>query len=538
MRIPWLPCVLALPLLLCAACGNVVVDRDGAGGTGEEPAPPDPCPSGEEEVCYSGPPGTEGTGACAAGARYCDASGGSWSECVGEVVPGAEVCATPEDESCDGVGKCTGAAVWARDLSTDGGDGIANGVTADPWGDVLVTGSFSGAFEVAGLSLSSEGGAGFVAKLDASGKGLWARQTQGPAGGAAVAADADGNVLVTGAFHEKIDLGDGPLTSDGLQDVFVAKYDRSGEILWSRKFGGSGYQWPEDLAIDAQGNVLITGGIHDGADFGDGYEPAVGETDLFVLKLDPSGDRVYSKHFGTKGYDYGLGIAASAGGAAVITGSFAGTLDLGGGALVTAGSDDVFVAWLSPQGEHIWSRRAGSQGHDLGKGIAVGPTGTVVVAGLSTGAIDLGGGLLAGGGGFDAFVAWYSSEGQYLDARLFGAPGATAEALDVAVDGAQHTVVVGNLTGTASLGGAALSASDAGPGAATDLFVAKYGPAGEHVYSYVFGDGEQQLAWAGAVDRAGSALVAGSFRGGMVFGKDALTAPPGASDLFVAKLAP
>ena len=525
----------ALLASLCAACGNVVVETDGGGGGAPLSGP---CPASEQEACYSGPPETEVVGACAAGVRACSSDGASWSECVGEVLPRAEVCSTPVDESCDGVAECTGALLWARDLDTDEAEGGAAGVAVDSWGDVLVTGTFRGALEVAGLTLESEEHAAFVLKLDAAGKGLWARQSKGPAGGVAIAADADGNVLVAGAFHEEIDLGDGALSPSGAQDVFVAKYDREGELLWSRGFGGAGFQWPEDMAVDGEGNALIIGGLHDGADFGGGYEPSVGETDLFVLKLDPAGERVYSNHCVSTGYDYDLGIEAATDGAAVLTGTFAGTMDLGGAPLVTAGSGDVFLAWLSPKGEHVWSRRFGGPGQDLGKGIALDQHDRIAVAGLSTGTVDFGGGPQPGGGTYDAFVAFFASDGEPQGAHVFGAEGAMAQALDIAADGAGNFVVTGDMSGTVSFGGEPLTAA-AGEGSPTDVFLVKFGEDKQPIYSHVFGDGKTQIPAAVAMDGAGSALLAGSFRGAIDFGTGPLPAPSsGASDLFVAKLMP
>lgn len=536
MHLTFRDCALAAAIVLTSACGSVVVES-GSSGSGDEPSGSGPCPAAAEEACYSGPAGTEQVGACGAGVRHCAADGDSWSSCIGEVVPTAEVCSTAADESCDGAGECSGNGLWARDLEGEEVTGSGAAVAADRWGNVLVTGYFDGAFEVSGLSLASDVGAAFVMKLDPAGKGLWARQTQGAAYGSAVGADADGNVIVAGSFHDGIDLGAGPLQSAGASDLFVAKYDPSGELLWSRQYGGPGHQWPEDMAVDAQGNVVLIGGLHDGADFGDGYAPAAGETDFFVLKLDPSGKRLWSRQLGTTGYDYGLGIAVGSGGALALTGSFEGTLDLGGGALVPAGSDDVFVAWLSPDGAHVWSQRHGGGGHDLGKAIAVGPSDTVVVAGLSTGLIDLGTGPLSGGGDYDAFVAWYAKDGECLGAHVFGAPGAMAEALGVAADSAGNVVVAGMVTGTVSFGGAALTTVSSDW--THDLFVVKLDPAGQHVHSHLFGDEQQQLTAAVEVDATGSALVTGSFSGSIDFGTGPLPAPEaGTGDLFIAKLMP
>lgn len=533
---------------LTAACGQVVIEGSGGGGSGGTGVggttpenPPEACEPGTQEACYSGPDGTADVGACHAGIRVCDSQTATFSACIGEVTPGAEVCWTEADETCDdGESACTGELRWAREGAAASAGGAGADIAADRWGNVLVTGRFDESFDVAGLTLAADGYDAFVLKLDGAGNGLWARQAHGGAG-SAIASDGAGNVYVAGAFNGTVDLGGGKLASEDSSDVFVAKYSPDGELLRSSRFGGAGYQWPEKIAVDAAGNMVIIGGLHDGANLGEGYQPAIGETDFFVMKLDPSGERLWSKHFGSKGNDHGHGVTFDAEGAVLITGSFDGTLDLGGDALTTAGADDVFLARLSPAGAHVFSRRFGGDGHDLGRGIAVDPSdGTIAIAGLFSSAVDFGGGMLAAKGGYDAFLARYDGTGAFFDSQGFGGAGAETYATDVAIDGAGNTVIFGFLSGTASFGGEPLSAGGSATGSnAEDVFVAKYDPIGQHLHSHVFGDAARQRAYGLAVDGAGSALLTGDFQGKLDFGSGPLAAPaPDGWDLFIAKLAP
>ena len=77
--------------------------------------------------------------------------------------------------------------------------------------------------------------------------------------GYSVAVDAIGNVLLTGGFTGGVDFGGGVLNSAGYYDIFVAKYDADGSHLWSKRFGGPSLDDGYALAVDATGNVLLTG---------------------------------------------------------------------------------------------------------------------------------------------------------------------------------------------------------------------------------------------------------------------------------------
>jgi hypothetical protein len=103
-----------------------------------------------------------------------------------------------------------------------------------------------------------------------------------------VAVDANGDVVVTGVFFDTVDFGGGPLTSAGNGDIFVAKYSASdGSHLWSRRFGGTSFEEGSGVAVDANGDVVVTGRFHGTVDFGGGPLTSAGIADIFLLRLRP-----------------------------------------------------------------------------------------------------------------------------------------------------------------------------------------------------------------------------------------------------------
>ncbi|MBI4705509.1 MAG: hypothetical protein HY744_30820 [Deltaproteobacteria bacterium] len=122
---------------------------------------------------------------------------------------------------------------------------------------------------------------------------LWSKAFGGASIGYSVAVDGSGSALVTGSFDGTVDFGGGPLTSAGGYDIFVAKLDNAGGHLWSKSFGDASGQGGWAIAADGSGNVLVTGGFAGAVDFGGGPLTSAGGGDIFVAKLDPSGNPVW-----------------------------------------------------------------------------------------------------------------------------------------------------------------------------------------------------------------------------------------------------
>jgi hypothetical protein len=299
---------------------------------------------------------------------------------------------------------------WSRSAGTARTSEGADGVAFDPSGDILLTGWAEGAIDLGGPVAAREGERSlFIAKWDAAGRPIWNKRIGDPDEqiGFAIAADPTGNVLVTGRFEGDVDFGGGPIHA-GLREAFVAKYDAHGAHVFSRRFGdssGVGVAEGRAVAADREGNVLVTGSFSVALETGSAKLVGAGDTDLFVLKLDPKGKTVWVASFGDASFQEGLGIGVSAKNEIVVAGGFGGSLDFGGTRLV-GDEKDAFAVALDPSGVAHRARRLGGRGDQECIGLAIDATGGAVVVGGFGGEMDFGGIVLTSAGRQDAFVAW------------------------------------------------------------------------------------------------------------------------------------
>lgn len=164
----------------------------------------------------------------------------------------------------------------------------------------------------------------FAAKLDPEGSFVWAVSAGGSSYdyGEGIATDSLGNVYLTGFFYETATFGPHTLTSSGLTDTFAAKLDTDGNFLWAVKAGGTTYDRGNSIAVDSVGKVYITGYFVGTASFGIHSLLSSGVNDIFAAKLDSSGNWLWAIKAGESGNDRGSDIALDGTGNAYITGYF------------------------------------------------------------------------------------------------------------------------------------------------------------------------------------------------------------------------
>jgi hypothetical protein len=351
-----------------------------------------------------------------------------------------------------------GACQWSIRSGSTGQD---RPVTAavDPSGHVLVVGRFAGTIDFGGPSLTTNGSSDiFVVKLNgANGSHIWSKNfgSTGFDTGQGIAVDASGDVFITGFFVGTLSFGNGDLTTAGGDDIFVAKLSGlNGSHIWSNNYGSTGQDQGTRLAVDSSGNVVVTGVFSSTVNFGGGGLTSAGDLDIFAAKFNGSdGAHIWSQRFGSTGTDLGHNIALDAGGNPVVTGFFNGTVNFGGGPIVTAGGDDIFVLKLSSvTGAHVWSRGFGSTGNEVGRGIAVDSSGNVFVTGRFFNTVNFGGGPLTSEGGSDLFVLKLAgTDGSHISSRRFGS-GGTDDAYSIAVDANANVAVNGLMSGTVNFG--------------------------------------------------------------------------------------
>jgi chitodextrinase len=370
--------------------------------------------------------------------------------------------------------------------------------------------------------------------------GAWSRRLGGTDYdlGYAVAVDAAGDVVVGGSFRGTVDLGGGPLTSAGSDDVFLVKYSPAGTHLWSKRFGGNGSDVAKAVAVDSGGNVAIAGRFSATIDLGGGALTSAGGDDIFVAVYDPAGNPLWSRRFGGPAGDQGQGVAFDRSGNVILTGYFNGSADFGGGALNAyfgAGDIDSFLAKFSPQGTHLWSENFLNDGQDKGAAVACDSQGNIVLGGQFTNVLNLGGADLDSPNGYSDA---FIGKFDASGRHLWSRSfgGSSNDAVQgVAVDPSDDVLATGFFTASADLGGGSVSSAGS-----SDVFVVKYTPAGAYLWSKRFGGTGSDMGNAVAADTDGNVVVTGSFSNTVDFGNGALTAAGTGltTDAFVVKLSP
>ncbi len=339
---------------------------------------------------------------------------------------------------------------------------------------------------------------------DSSGKGgssAWTRLvcvSGKTVGGSGISVDSGGNSYITGNTSGSID----GQALTGTSDIFVIKYDAKGNRLWTRLNGAAGeYAEAYGISVDSGGNSYVTGyttGALDG-------QTLNGSEDLFVIKYDTNGNRLWTRQSGVSGYHTeGTGISVDPGGNSYVTGITDGALD----GQTKSGVQGAFVIKYDTNGNKLWTRLSDVPGdtRTQGKGISVDSGGNSYVTGKTDGGkID---GALDGqtlSGDYDMFVIKYNTDGVKQWTRLSGVSGVDTEGTGISADSG------GNSYATGYTGGALDGEVFSGIRCA---FVIKYDADGVKQWTRLSG------VSAGFVQGYGIAVDSGgnSYAAGMVYG--------------------
>jgi hypothetical protein len=188
----------------------------------------------------------------------------------------------------------------------------------------------------------------FVAKYLSNGDLAWAKRAGGADFQQSNGIDLDsaGNSYVTGYFFGTATFGDSvSLTSAGFPDIFIAKYTSNGDLAWAKRAGGIRNDQGSGISVDSAGNSYVTGFFNGTATFGTTTLTSAGGSDIFVAKYDSTGTVLWAKRAGGISGENGNGIGVDSAGNSYVTGHFAGTATFDDSiTLVSAGSIDIFVS--------------------------------------------------------------------------------------------------------------------------------------------------------------------------------------------------
>lgn len=367
----------------------------------------------------------------------------------------------------------------------------------------------------------------------------WAAAGGGPGAdvGNAIAVDAAGNSVVAGYFTGTATFGTNTLTSAGQTDIFLARYNAAGQVLWARRAGGPGFDAAKGVAVDASGNIYVTGAYEGVADFGPNSLTNTTPTsysDIFLARYDAAGNSVWARSAGVEfAHDEATAVAVDGAGNVLVAGRS--VLETFAGAPV-ANAGRVLVAKFTSAGAEVWAWKAGSYSGgnlDIATGVACDGAGNVLVTGTFHSPLAaFGGGTFTNRGNADIFLVKLDPAGALQWARQAGGAGEDiASSVALAADGSAY--VAGATGGAASFSGTNVTSL---AGAFTDGFVAKYAGDGSVTWVRQFGGAGVAAARGVAVDAAGTVHLTGYFSGAATFGTNTLNGIIGSYDAFLARL--
>jgi hypothetical protein len=308
---------------------------------------------------------------------------------------------------------------------------------------------------------------GRIIKYDNTGSSQWYHDWGSPTQlidtGKAIIQTSDGGYAVTGATNS---FGTGG-------DMYLAKYDSSGTLSWSRIWGGAGSESGNGLVQTSDGGYVITGST---SSYG------AGASDMFLAKYDSSGTLSWSKTWGGTGTDSGNGIILTSDAGFAVTGQ---TTSFG------AGSTDMFLAKYDSSGTLSWSKTWGGTSGDSGSNVVQTSDGGYAITGATSSFGDL---------SQNMFLAKYDSSGTLSWSRIWGGP-SSDNGSDLVQTSDSGLVVVG----TTNSYGVGFS----------DMFTAKFDSSGSLSWSHTFGQSTGD-DYGAAIQLAsdGGFAVAGSIAGG------------------------
>ncbi len=326
-------------------------------------------------------------------------------------------------------------------------------------------------------------------------------------------------------------------------------YSQDTVFEWAKRMGGSVFDNGKCITTDANGNAYTIGQFQGTVDFDPGAGVAnlvaVGQADIFIQKLDASGNFLWAKQMGGPNSDFGNSIITDAAGNIYTTGSFRETVDFDPGSgtfnLTSAGWDDIFIQKLDSNGNFVWAKQMGGAGIDAGYSITLDATGNVYTTGYFENAIDFdpgaGTNILTSAGGWDIFIQKLDADGNFIWAKRTGGID-WDNGFSITIDASGNVLTTGNFQYTV----------DFDPGAGTtnltavgswDIFIQKLDTNGNFLWAKQMGGPSEELSASIATDTNGNVYSTGYFQGTVDFDPGSGTSflsSSGGLDTFIQKL--
>jgi hypothetical protein len=430
---------------------------------------------------------------------------------------------------------------WVKGFGGTGAD-VGTSIAVDSYDNVYSTGVFQGIVDfdpgTATYNLSSTGGYDvFVSKFDSAGNFIWAKAMGGSGDdwGNSIVADASGNVYITGSFDEEADFDPGVGTfvmlPVGGKDLFVCKINSTGDFAWAKSIGATNWEESFSICIDTSANIYMTGYFNETVDFDPGTAIfnlycANGNSDIFVLKLDSSGNFIWAKRNGS---------SSSREGAYSIAVDDSNNIYTAGYTAITS-SHDIYITKQNSLGGFVWTKTIVGNSDNDGRGITVDATGNVYITGYFWSQVDFdpGPGIFnLTSMGTNVFILKLDAGGNFVWAKQMGG-GSGSRPYSITKDEFNNIYTVGYFWGTADFDPNATTyyLTSAGLG---DVFISKLNSSGSFIWAKKTGGSATDESYSVKYSQ-GKLFLTGKFSSpSITIDADTLT-NAGSSDIFIGKL--
>jgi uncharacterized delta-60 repeat protein len=468
-----------------------------------------------------------------------------------------------------------GNLAWVKQAGNVGDDsGIAVTVLSD--NSTVMTGYFKGSTTFGSgdpneTILTSTGMAEiFIARYNPDGTLKWAKHAGGLKDdiGGAITSLSDDSTVATGYFQGSATFGPGEinqtvLTSAGNLDIFIARYNPDGTLLWAKRAGGSDHDYNGDEGFGitslSDDSTVVTGRYCITAEFGSKEASktnytiltSAGYQDIFIARYNPDGTLAWAKSAGGTDTDFSYGITSPSDDSVVITGGFGETATFGKGEinetiLTSLGRRDIFVAKYNPDGTLAWVKQAGGERASVPNQITALSDNSTVVTGYFDGPVIFGPGepnetVLTDAGYNDIFIARYNPDGSLAWVKRAGGI-SNEESQGITALSNDSTVITGVFVDSATFGLGEPNQTVLIASGSDDIFIAWYNPDGTLKRAKRAGGPDHD--WGrGIVSLSNdSTVVTGFFEGSATFGPgelgETVLTSAGSWDIYIARFKP
>jgi PKD repeat protein len=312
--------------------------------------------------------------------------------------------------------------------------------------------------------------------------------------GQAISNDSSGSVFVTGYYSSSpISFGSIQVPPPNSYDIFVAKYDKKGNVNWVKTFGGSNSEnYISDnnqvaelkcanIASDNNGNIYVSGSyLSDTLLIGTSILPNSGLGDFFLAKFDNNGNLLWAKKGGGNDFDYVFGLTTDLNGNVIISGRFSSSsITFGSTTLVNSGGTDAFIVKYSSSGNVLWAKRVGGTGDEIYHSVTSDFNNNIYVTGwYNSTSLSVGSTTLANSGGKDILLAKYDANGNVIWAKKVGGIG-DEFSRSIMVDATGNILIGGGFSTTSLTVGTNVLSNSGG----VDILIVKYDASGNVISS-------------------------------------------------------